>query len=253
MKKRGSVDKIDTSRWLTTYADLMNNLLVLFMALYAMSIIDLNKYKALMHSFSQAFGGGSGTSSSNGEVTGEVTDVSDIEFTTTAPDDTETEPPDDGVQDFDELYDKINNILVERGYNEMITVEKVDGYIYFRFLEGLFFYPDQPILKENSYPAVETIGEILNESYDLIDTIEISGHTAKTTDGPQSTTDFFSWELSSGRALTVLKFLVQKCGLPQSKMSITGFSCNRPFVVGNSEEYWAQNRRVEIRISKVED
>ena len=38
--------KIDGNRWLTTYADLMNNLLVMFIMLYAISVIDLTKYES---------------------------------------------------------------------------------------------------------------------------------------------------------------------------------------------------------------
>ena len=163
-----------------------------------------------------------------------------------------TEAPDDepGTDEFDELYDNIRKILISRGYSDDIQVDKIGDYIYFRITEGVFFYPDLPVLKESSYPALNTICEILMESYDLIGNIDIGCHTAKITPGPHSNTDFFSWELSSNRALTVLKFFAQQCNLPQAKMSIIGYSCTRPFVEGNSEEYGA-NRRVEIRISKI--
>lgn len=48
--------KIDGNRWLTTYADLMNNLLVMFIMMYAISVIDLSKYEKLVVSFSNTFG-----------------------------------------------------------------------------------------------------------------------------------------------------------------------------------------------------
>lgn len=226
----------------------MNNLLVLFIALYAMSVLDLDKYQQLIKSFSKTF---------HGKVVEETVSTDDpgyyyeTDFTTSAP---QTEAPDDepsGPDEFDELYDNIRKILISRGYSDDIQVDKIGDYIYFRITEGVFFYPDLPVLKESSYPALKTIGEILMESYDLIGNIDIGGHTAKITPGPHSNTDFFSWELSSNRALTVLKFFAQQCNLPQAKMSIIGYSCTRPFVEGNSEEYWAQNRRVEIRISKI--
>lgn len=258
--KRRSKDtyKIDTGKWLLTYSDMMNNLLVLFIALYAMSVLDLEKFKAVMTSFSATFGTGSGTST---VVTGSgdpgdpgypsYTTITESSTTPNEPPE-ETEPPEGSEEDneFDELYEKIRHILVAKGYDDDVGVEKLDGYIYFRFIEGVFFYPDLPILKENSYPVIETVGEILFESYDLISTIEISGHTAKLSPDPFSTTNFFAWELSADRALTVLKFLAQKCNLPQEKLSITGFACTRPFAEGYNEEAWAQNRRVEIRISR---
>jgi flagellar motor protein MotB len=48
----------------------------------------------------------------------------------------------------------------------------------------------------------------------------------------------------------VLKYLVQNCDVPQEKLSVTGYSSNQPVAEGNSEEYWALNRRVEIRLAQ---
>lgn len=247
-KRRTELDQVNTGGWLTTYADLMNNLLVLFIALYAMSMIDLDKYQQFIGSFQENFDGK--------PVTAIYVDSTlDPEQTQTPPETTATSPGQvrPGPDDFDELYERVKTILGERGYQNQLQVEKVDAYIYFRFTEGVFFYPDSPVMKENSYPIMQTVGEILRDSVDLIEVIEISGHTAKITKGPPSKTNFFAWELSSNRALTVLKFLVQKCDVPQTIMSITGYASNRPYATGFAEEYWAQNRRVEIRISKKTD
>jgi chemotaxis protein MotB len=87
-------------------------------------------------------------------------------------------------------------------------------------------------------------------SYDLISGIDISGHTAKVHADPPSKTNLFSWDLSTDRALTVLKYLVQQCDMPQDKLSITGYSCNQLYVEGDTEEFLAQNRRVEIRLTR---
>jgi chemotaxis protein MotB len=53
--RRSRENRIDSSRWLTTYSDMMNNLLVLFMVLYSMSIMDLQKFEALATSLNSAF------------------------------------------------------------------------------------------------------------------------------------------------------------------------------------------------------
>jgi chemotaxis protein MotB len=84
----------------------------------------------------------------------------------------------------------------------------------------------------------------------LVATIDIAGHTAKV--GEDSTADFFPWELSSDRAITVLKFFVQKCTLPQSKMTISGYSHYSPVADNGTEAGKALNRRVEIKITKVQ-
>ena len=141
-------------------------------------------------------------------------------------------------------------LLRENGYDEHITVEKSGDYIYLRFREGILFLPDQAVMREGAMPILANISEVILDSYKLISNIDISGHTARIPYDLPSKDNLFSWELSTNRALTVLEYLVRQCDMPQEKLSVTGYSSNLLYVQGNSEEYWAQNRRVEIRLSK---
>ncbi len=77
--------------------------------------------------------------------------------------------------------------------------------------------------------------------------IEIGGLTATT----ESYQQLFSWELSSQRSISVLKYLVQNCKLPESKMSISGYSRYHPIANNDTEENRQLNRRVEIKITRV--
>ncbi|MFA6730251.1 MAG: flagellar motor protein MotB [Eubacteriales bacterium] len=276
-RKTSEQKKIDTGQWLTTYADLMNNLLVLFMLLYAMSIMDIEKFKALMQSFKGAF-----TGEPPAATIGAVSEPAQIEESYELPSETESEdvvipvpgeseetsegidiPPEesepeeppngDGIlDDLDEFLNKITTIIEAKGYQEQIIVERVDEYIYFRFKEGVLFQPDLAVLKKDSYGVLGFVSDILNEAYAEIDRIEISGHTAWVEIDTDSN-NFASWELSCKRALTVLKFLVAECGLPKEKMSASGFSSTHPYSNGSTEEEKQLNRRVEIRISRLID
>lgn len=259
--------KMNTGAWLNTYADLMNNLLVFFMLLYVMSVIDLQKFKKLSTSFVDTFLGteqesktvtppGSNitnelvTIDPNATSTPEASPTTTPEFTPTASPAATVDPNQVSVQEYDALFDRINLLLEEKGYADQVSVEKKVDIIYLRFREGVFFYADSPELKTDAYPIIDTISNIIMESYDLIAGIDISGHTAKVRNDPPSKTNLFSWDLSTDRALTVLKYLVQQCDMPQEKLSITGYSCNQLYVEGDTEEFLAQNRRVEIRLSR---
>lgn len=276
-KRTASGNKIDANRWLGTYADLMNNLLVFFMLLYIMSVVDLKKFQSITASFSETFLGATpaivvqATPPPN-EIDAMIIETPDPEATETpepSPTDTPTPTPSFMLlatpsptpepdynlillmDEYNELFIRISKLLKEYGYESDVTVEKKDDIIYLRFREGVFFFPDSPTLKETAYPILKSISEIILDSYDLISTIDISGHTAKLSDNPPSKTNLFSWELSSDRALTVLKYLVQYCDMPQEKLSVTGYSCNQLYAVGGyTEEYLKQNRRVEIRLSQ---
>ena len=83
---------------------------------------------------------------------------------------------------------------------------------------------------------------------DLDVNIQVQGHTD--TDKVVFTDRFASnWELSAARALTVVDFLADH-GIPQDMLSAAGFGEFAPRVPGDSPEAKAQNRRIEIRITR---
>ncbi|MDD4422295.1 MAG: flagellar motor protein MotB [Eubacteriales bacterium] len=252
-RSRPEGPKIDKDRWMTTYCDLMNNLLVFFIMLYMMSVLDLNKFNVIIASFTQTF---------RPDEVREVSIPDDItsfflpENTVSdsgGPSDDDTSDPDEySLDDLDEFVRKISMLIKEHGFSDDITVEKVDEYVYFRITEGVLFYPNQAVLKQSSYKALEFISEILYEVYPEISTIEIAGHTAYVPND-EDPNEFSSWDLSAERSLTVLKYLVRECGLPKTKMIIMGFSSTQPYTEGKTEAEKALNRRVELRISRLID
>jgi chemotaxis protein MotB len=80
---------------------------------------------------------------------------------------------------------------------------------------------------------------------DLPWVLRIDGHTDRR---PISTQEFPSnWELSTARALQVLKFLAAQ-GIPERHLAAAGFGEFQPVARGDSEEAWARNRRIEIKL-----
>jgi OOP family OmpA-OmpF porin len=55
-------------------------------------------------------------------------------------------------------------------------------------------------------------------------------------------------KLSQRRADAVMKYLVDKGGVPAAQLEAQGFGKTRPIVEGNTEEARAKNRRVEFVI-----
>ena len=286
MGKRSSANetKVATGQWITTYADLMNNLLVFFMLLYIMSVIDLQKFQQLTSSFAQTFLGttteiitvtpgpntlsqyiqtdpdaipmdefsATPTPEPSGSISPDATPSASPNTSTTATPEASPGNLDDvTLEEYSELFEKINLLLEQKGYSDQVNVEMKNDIIYVRFREGVFFYPDSAELKSSGYPIIKNISSVILDSYDLIGGIDISGHTAKVSKDPPTKTNLFSWDLSTDRALTVLRYLVQQCDLPQEKLSVTGYSCNQLYVEGDQEEQLAQNRRVEIRLSRL--
>jgi len=77
--------------------------------------------------------------------------------------------------------------------------------------------------------------------------IQVSGHTD---DVPIRTAEFPSnWELSSARALNVLRYLIDYGKISPNHLVATGFGEFHPLVKGTSRESRRQNRRIELKIT----
>jgi chemotaxis protein MotB len=57
-----------------------------------------------------------------------------------------------------------------------------------------------------------------------------------------------NWELSSDRAITVVKLLVAE-GIPANRLAAAGFADNQPLDPANSPTAFARNRRIELRLT----
>ena len=78
-------------------------------------------------------------------------------------------------------------------------------------------------------------------------TILVEGHTDSV---PVANGSFPSnWELSALRAVNVVKFLVDECGIDPGNLSAAGYADSRPVASNDSSEGRALNRRVNLIVS----
>ena len=57
-----------------------------------------------------------------------------------------------------------------------------------------------------------------------------------------------NWELSSQRAINVVKLLVEE-GVPANRLAATGFGEHRPLDGADGPASYARNRRIEVRLT----
>jgi chemotaxis protein MotB len=77
--------------------------------------------------------------------------------------------------------------------------------------------------------------------------ILVEGHTDSI---PVTNGSFPSnWELSALRAVNVVKFLVDECGIDPEKLSAAGYADSQPIASNDSSEGRALNRRVNLIVS----
>jgi len=77
--------------------------------------------------------------------------------------------------------------------------------------------------------------------------LRIDGHTDRQ---PIKSSRFASnWELSTARAVSVVKFLAAQ-GLPQDRLAAAGFGEFQPVDKADTSDAYAKNRRIEIRMDQ---
>jgi len=108
-----------------------------------------------------------------------------------------------------------------------------------------FFGSGSAQLKPNAIPTLRRVTSVLLERpYE----IRIEGHTDNV---PIHTPEFASnWELSTARAIEVVRLLISDMGFTPGRLSVGGYGEFHPIALNTTDEQRALNRRVDIVILK---
>jgi chemotaxis protein MotB len=107
---------------------------------------------------------------------------------------------------------------------------------------------DQVLFQEGAadvQPGGKQILDVVADALmDLPNSVIIEGHTDSR---PISTPRYPSnWELSTARATSVLRYLVEQRGFPSDRIAAAGYAATHPVVPETDSAALAKNRRVEI-------
>lgn len=121
----------------------------------------------------------------------------------------------------------------------------------FVFQSEVFFQTASADLQESGKEQLAKLADTLKDlaktiPKDINWVLNVVGHTDKR---PINMPQFRSnWELSSARAISVVKFLVEQ-GIPPERLSATGYGEYQPLDNGNTEEALSRNRRIELKFT----
>ena len=231
----------DTSeRWLLTYADLMNLLLILFILLYTMANVDIAKYQTVAASLRAAFG-----DATVNQVIGDAggaPSLINIEGNNPSP----VVEALMEEQQMEEVKESISKVIEKEGLSNQVEVTIEERGIVISIAEKVLFRSGSAELEPDSKQTIEKIGKVLLAIPGKM--IRIEGHTDNV---PIKTSRFpDNQELSTARANSVWRILVNNVGINPKSMSATGYGEYRPKMANDTEEHRAQNRRVDIAILK---
>lgn len=236
---KGKVEKDTSERWLLTYADLMNLLLILFILLYTMANVDVAKYQQVAASLNAAFG-----DKSAAVVIGDSGGApSMISLDATAP--SSVVPSTLEEQQMQEVQETVEKLVSDLGLEGQVDVSLQERGIFISIGEQVLFKSGSADIEKLSRENIAKIGrEILAKIPGK--QMRVEGHTDNV---PISNSRFpDNQELSTARANSVWRVLIKDAGIDPAKLSATGYGEYRPKVPNDTEEHRKQNRRVDLVI-----
>lgn len=147
--------------------------------------------------------------------------------------------PDTGERDMETVHNQLSSALAELN----LDYEETEEGLRIRLPEKILFASGSADLQEQGKEVVGTVARVL-QRYEY--KVRIEGYTD---DVPISRSAYKSnWELSSARAIAVMREMVDAYSLPASRFTVAGLGEYRPLVDNSNEENRARNRRVEVII-----
>ena len=219
-------------RWLLTYADLITLLFVLFVVMYAISTTDARKFVALAQSVSAAFNadvlsGQQAISINNGQDTSIQQEQSAAGTSTVQ-------------SDLKAIKAALDDYAIGQGLGGEVEVGATPQGVVIRLNDALLFSSGRAHLDDHALNLVKQVAAIIKP---LPNQIRIEGNTDD--QAPDGVLFTSNWDLSSARALAVLKAMVD-IGLDPSRMSALGNAQYSPLKPNVDEVSRAKNRRVDI-------
>lgn len=257
-------EHVNHERWLVSYADMVTLLMVVFIILFSMATVDAKKFAALKdgldgHNPEKSLLEGTPSVIEGGEIQKLDTEFDspsaqfDLPTTPTAYDvsaakaalakqQAQDQQAQENKNNLQEVQKEIQASLEARGLSDQVkyTLTK-KGLVVTVVTDKVLFDSGAAALRPGSQSILDAIGEPLSR---IPNDIAVEGHTDNS---PINTSQYpTNWELSTARATSVLRYLVDQDGVAPTRIGATGYGEMRPAVPNDTAAHKAQNRRVEV-------
>lgn len=251
MKKKHP-EHVNLERWLVSYADFITLLFAFFVVMYAMANQDKAKVKQITDAIERTFRGpstmldiGSGKDvnafSNPGTPYGQVLD------TTTGRSNAKPEINPELAKMAERIEESLSYQLQTMDLKDTLRLVHDDRGLVIRFSANKLFRPGSDAVEKQYLPLLDKIGKIVSPSDRVI---RVEGHTD---DSPLPRDGKFdtNWELSTARAIWIVRYLRARFEIPTGRLSAAGFADGQPMAKNDTEEGKAMNRRVEIVVTNL--
>jgi chemotaxis protein MotB len=255
-------------RWLVSYADMMTLLMVLFLVLFAMSQIDITKFTKLKSGLAAGFGAESVALEGKGTQIQSAEDPAPFDPGAKVGVPVEPGAPELGDEDLkravaqadrakqsqmaqhaqaeveklEDVKEKLEADLAAKGMAESVKFSIDERGLVVTIVTNQVVFPgDSAELLAGGKQVLDSIGPMVAG---LPNKIQVDGHTNQL---PGGTRNYPSgWELSSARASSVVRYLIERYHVPENRLTAAGYADTRPLYPPEDPRAVTQNRRVEV-------
>jgi len=218
MRRKRVADNDNPDRWVVSYADFITLLFALFTTLYAISVVDAVKLGKFVSSLNAALGTETARQSS-------------------------TVIPELGrpLQGYERIEYELRGVV--GSFSKDINVRRDERGVIVSLGGNSLFAPGSVEVKESSLKVLAELSLIIKG---IPNKVLIEGHTDNL---PVRGSRYRSnWEISTLRAVSVLRLFIEKFGLPPQRFIVAGYGEYKPLRENTTPEGRAKNRRVDIVI-----
>jgi len=226
-KKHQQHEEEGGEAWLLPYSDLMTLLLAVFIVLFAVSQVDQAKAKDMSEAFTE-----------------EMMTQSYIISQLNEQEKSQNESPpasESELQKLEELKAELDAKLQSANLAAAVTTNIDKRGLVVSFNNAIIFDPGSAEIKKDNEGILLEIAKMVSVMDNFI---RIEGHT----DNIPMNSDLFpsNWELSSARAVNVVRLFVNHANASPEKLIAVGYGEYRPIADNATEEGRAKNRRIDI-------
>jgi len=152
------------------------------------------------------------------------------------------------VQELSRARDDLARALESEIAKEQVAIQQTQDQLAVTMVDHVLFRSGQTEMTPEGLKVLTQLAETLKKVPDK--QIHIEGHTDNKGIGPKLRDKYpTNWELSTARAASVVRHLVEQGGLGRERLTAVGYADTRPVASNDSRAGRQANRRIEIILS----
>ncbi|KHK03257.1 OmpA/MotB family protein [Desulfovibrio sp. TomC] len=221
--------------WLISLADMSMLLMSFFILLFSMSSVDSKKFSESVSSVKSALGGKDSGATMAPISSGDMNVLVE-----------QAKIKQRIIGEQRRVYDQFRSFVSSKGLEGVVAATLEAGKITVNFPAGVLFPKDGVDLTDEGKARIRTMFEFLIKTSG--ERINIRGFTD---DAPPGGGSRFrdNWEISSLRAVAVLRYLVS-LGMAPNRLTATGLADLEPLYPNDTPDHRARNQRVEFVLER---